>query len=270
MTCSGPVLRSAATVMFCLVLSGCLPTGDSQLNEEKEAHFLRGKSLATAMDYTDAIEEFEKSLEVNPHSASAHFELGWLYEEKANDFAAAIYHYQRYLAYRPNADNAEVVKQRVSNCKIELAKTFSVLGMGAAPGGQDYEKLMLENRDLKAQLAKWQAAYATVARAPIATNPVPAPPISSPVPTHAPADPTTTGDQSRPLASTSNSTRTSASGSRATSASLSNRTHVVSEHETMASIARRYGISLNALTAANPQVRPTHLRVGQTLNIPAP
>ena len=41
------------------------------------------------MDYKGAIESFSKALEVNPRSAKAHFELGWLYEEKDPDPAAA-------------------------------------------------------------------------------------------------------------------------------------------------------------------------------------
>ena len=53
------------------------------------------------MDYQGAIQAFEESLEANPHSAAAHFELGWLYDEKESDPAAAIYHYQQYLKLSP-------------------------------------------------------------------------------------------------------------------------------------------------------------------------
>jgi LysM repeat protein len=48
------------------------------------------------------------------------------------------------------------------------------------------------------------------------------------------------------------------------------RTHVVKPRETMAAIARQHSVSLAALESANPQVRPSHLLVGQTLKIPAP
>lgn len=46
-------------------------------------------------------------------------------------------------------------------------------------------------------------------------------------------------------------------------------THVVKEGDTFYSIARRYGLSTDALQAANPQVKPTALRPGQTLNLEA-
>jgi membrane-bound lytic murein transglycosylase D len=45
-------------------------------------------------------------------------------------------------------------------------------------------------------------------------------------------------------------------------------THVVSRGETMGAIARRYGVSMAAVQAANPGVHPRRLRVGQTLIIP--
>ena len=73
------------------------------------------------MDYQGAVEAFEESLEVNPHSAAAHFQLAMLYDEKESDPAAAIYHYQQYLKFDPNAENAEIVNQHIATCKQQLA-----------------------------------------------------------------------------------------------------------------------------------------------------
>jgi LysM repeat protein len=44
----------------------------------------------------------------------------------------------------------------------------------------------------------------------------------------------------------------------------------VQSGETPSSIARKYGIKLETLMAANPGLNPTRLRIGQTLNIPSP
>src|SRR5881227_1449162 len=109
---SAPQIRFAALGLACAFLSGCLPAGQSQMDEEKEPHFLAGKSRVNAMDYKGAIESFEKALEVNPKSASAHFELAWLSDQKDADPASAIYHYDHYLKLRPAAGNAETVKTR--------------------------------------------------------------------------------------------------------------------------------------------------------------
>ena len=85
-------LSCAAGILLALMAGGCFPSGDSPLDEQKEPHFITGKNLATQMDFQGAIDAFEKALEVNPHSASAHFELAWLYENKAQvpDYAAAL------------------------------------------------------------------------------------------------------------------------------------------------------------------------------------
>src|SRR5512140_2381398 len=93
--------RCAVLVAVPLLLTGC-PSGQGASDEEKEPHFLSGKNRVNAMDYARAAEAFEKALEINPRSAAAHFELGWIYERKeTEDPAAAIYHYERFLKLRP-------------------------------------------------------------------------------------------------------------------------------------------------------------------------
>ena len=97
-----PFVSCALAVLFGAALGVCAPD-QGQTDEEKEPHFVLGQSRVNAMDYQGAIDAFEESLETNPRSAAAHFELGWLYEEKASDPASAIYHYKRYLKLNPNA-----------------------------------------------------------------------------------------------------------------------------------------------------------------------
>ena len=128
------------------------------MDEEKEPHYVLGKSRVNAMDYAGAIEAFEESLEANPHSAQAHYQLAMLYENQESDPAAAIYHYQQYLKFDPKADNAEVIRQHIASCKQQLAA--DVLQLPSAPAAQQQlEKLTEENHRLHDQLAQWQAAY---------------------------------------------------------------------------------------------------------------
>src|SRR5215510_3682018 len=133
MTLSGRLFRGLLAILLCAGMSGCLDTARSQMEEEKESHYIAGKSCLNSMDYRGAIEEFEKALKINPDSASAHFQLGCLFEEKEPDPAAAIYHYQQFLKLRPHTDNAEWIQQRIANCKQDLAKTV-LLPM--TPGAQ--------------------------------------------------------------------------------------------------------------------------------------
>jgi LysM repeat protein len=58
-------------------------------------------------------------------------------------------------------------------------------------------------------------------------------------------------------------------GSSAAAAESSGQTHTVQPGETPAIIAKKYGVSVKALLAANGNVDARHLKVGQKLSIPA-
>jgi tetratricopeptide (TPR) repeat protein len=236
---------------------GCFPPTDSALDEAKEPYYVLGLRKLGSFDYKGAVEAFEKAVEANPRSASAHFQLGVLYEQKIaeeNSYAIAIYHYNKFLQLRPRSAHAEIVKQRIIACKQELAKPIAL-----APGAQsvlrDIERLKVENAQLRSQLEAW-VAYATnrAALAPPPVAPSPMPPGTS---TPAATNPPTT--VSSPLAP---------SPSVATNRPSAMRTHKVQANETPAAIARKYGISLRALMDANPGVDARRLKIGQVLNIP--
>lgn len=234
------------------------------MDEEKEPHYVLGKSRVNAMDYTGAIEAFEESLEANPHSAAAHYQLAILYDNpksdpsRVSDPAAAIYHYEQYLKYNPKADNADVVAGRISACKQQLAA--DVLQLPSTPAAQQQlEKLTEENRRLHDQLAQWQAYYAAQ-QAAAKTNPPAAQNNFAPQPQ---ATSLTPDDVTMPVAAAT-------PHKPAPEKIFKPRSHVVTRGETLASIARSHGISLAALEAANPAVNPRKLKAGQVLNLPAP
>ena len=256
------LLFSACVVWFGVVLSGCAPSGQSQSDEEKEPHYILGKSRVNAMDFQGAIEAFEQSLEANPHSATAHFELGWLYDEKTSEPAAAIYHYQQYLKLNPNADNADVIKQRIYRCKQQLAA--DVLPLPSAPAAQQQlERLSEQNRQLQDEVGKWRAYY-TSQLAAAKTNSTPTPVYRAPQPT---ANPT-------PVQPAQNISTTPAGANPGRPTNLKPaaavpRTHTVVAGETAVGITRKFGVKLGALQAANPGVNLGRIRAGQVLNLPS-
>ena len=264
MSCSRWACWCAVALLLACGLCGCLPGGDNPADEEREPHFLLGRKLASQMDYDGAVDAYEKALMVNPQSAAAHFELAWLYEGKENDPAAAIYHYERFLKLAPNSGKADVAQAHINNCKLELAKSASAIAPISASAQRDLEKLLQENRDLKAQLAQWQAYYAS--HPGTAPSNSPASPILS---NSIPAGPITATNHNATTSDTSLARSTDAPpNTHQTPASSVAKTHTVVNGETMAAIARKYGISVEAIRAANPQVEPRHMRVGETLNIP--
>jgi LysM repeat protein len=252
---------------FCLgvlvlasALTGCVPDAPGQVDEEKEAHFVAGKNRVNTLDYAGAIEEFEASLEVNAHSAAAHYQLAWLFDEKEPviDPATAIYHYQEYLRLTPKADNAEVIRQRIYSCKQRLAA--DVLPLPSAPATmKQIEDLTEKNHKLQEEVDKWRAYYASQPTPTVQTSPTP----DDVSPQTTPAVGTT---------STNISTNTSLGKiiTRPQPPKIPKlRTHVVAAGDTLASIARKYHVSLAALQTVNPGVSPKKIRVGQTLNVPA-
>jgi LysM repeat protein len=255
--CLPAVLVSAA-------LAGCAP-GQGQSDEEKEPHFVLGMNRVNAMDYSGAIDAFEESLEANPRSAVAHYQLGMLYENKVPDPAAAIYHYERYLKLNPDAGNAALIRQHIDACKQQLAA--GVLGLPSTSAAQQQlGKLAEQNRELQQQVNRlqetvrqWNAYYASqlAARSNAAPqNNAAAQQGASPLPDNitmqTPANPGPAPNRTAPLKS------------------ARPRTHIVAAHETAWGICRETGVKFSALQAANPGVNLSRLRVGQELNLPPP
>jgi len=244
-------------LILCLgaILCGCDP-GQSSLDDKKEPHYILGENHVNAMDYQGAVDAFGRSLEVNPHSAAAHFELACLFDEKISDPAAAIYHYQQYLKLDPKAENAEVVNARIATCKQQLAS--DVMAMPSAPAAQrELERLADQNRQLQDQidaLKKWNAYYADQLAA--KSNSTPAPNNFTPQQIQNPVQMALIVPAQNPV------------GNHPVNSAP--RTHAVAANETEAAIARKFGVRLSALQAANPGVNPAKLHVGQILNIPPP
>ena len=252
-----------------VALAGCSPAGQSQLDEEKEPHFVLGKSRVNAMDYEGAVEAFQESLEVNPRSASAHFQLAWLCDNKQNDPAAAIYHYRQFLKLNPKADNASVIQGRIETCKQQLAA--DVLQLPSAPAAQkQIEDLAEKNRQLQQQvdrlndaMKQWNSWYASQQAAAKTGSP---PPNNNLIPPQPVASQTPDDISAQTPGGTATSTAPKPAPPK--SAKLP-RTYTVAAGDTPASIARKYNVKLDSLLAANPGLEPKHLRVGQVLNLPA-
>jgi LysM repeat protein len=232
------------TALFLLVsgLMGCVQ-GDNHADEEKDPHFQRGRDLAGGQDFKGAAEEFEKALEINPRSAPAHFELGWLYDTKLNDYAAAIYHYEQHLRLQPDSPRAPLVRERIRGCQQELANAEFPLP-NSRNLQKDVDRLTTENTSLKQQIEDLKKQLAADADA-LAQNRV-----AAPVQRYAEVTPTA-GATRMPPSDTSRPHQ-----------------HIVKAHETISSIAAEYRMKPSAILAANPQTDPRRLRIGQSLNLP--
>ena len=246
-------------LLLCVALAGCRPGATGQGDEQKDPYYLAGKNRLQERNYQGAIAMFEKTLDVNPRSASAHFELGVLYEQQQGDYAAALYHYQKAVTLRGDMPSAELARQRIQECKRELAKTVTQ-PLSAQNMQRDLDNLRAENQILKQQLQEWKDYYpgrglAPSNLAPMAVNP----------PQPRSATPSNAVRSDPPPATPHIDQVPGVSAPPATS-----RVHTIAAGETPAMIARKYKIKLSALMSANPTVDATRLRPGRTLVIPPP
>ena len=256
-------IRFLFVLSLAVAWNGCAP---SDQDEEKEPHYVLGLSRVNAMDYQGAVEAFEESLEVNPHSGHAHFQLAMLYENQEADPAAAIYHYEQYLKFDPNAENADVIRQHIMSCKQQLAS--DVLPLPSAPQAQEQlEKLVEQNRQLQQQvdglqdsLKKWSDWYAnqTAKSNSPPQNEIPQQPAVTQI----------TPVQPQPLPQALVTQQVVVNPAHTEVPATHGHTHTVERGETAMAICRKYGIKLSEFEVANPGVSPARLRVGEVLNVP--
>lgn len=243
-------LRTWVGVLLMVGWCGCSRPAETTTDEQNNPHFRAGKEKLSVNDFKGALQCFERAVETNPRSALAHFELALLLEQQENDYAAALYHYQRALKLRPNAYPADNARQRIPGCKQELIKADS-LALINPTALRETERLREENATLRRQLEALQAQLAaTRSNAVAATRP------PSPTTPTAPRPPETA--QARPPTP------------GAPGPTPGRRSHTVRPNETASSIARTYNVRLEAFLAANPGLDARRMRIGQAVVIPGP
>jgi tetratricopeptide (TPR) repeat protein len=243
-------------LFLCAWLGACTPTAEGNREEQKNSFYLAGKERIQAMDYAGAVESFEKSLQENPRSVLAHFELGLVYEQHLGDYAAALYHYGKALKLRPAGYPAETIHQRIPACRQELLKADSLALVSHPSALREMEKLREENQELRRQIGELKSAQAGGR-----------PPAGASAAGSGNSGYTAASERSatnRPINSAT------ASGQPGADSAGTDRVryYTVRPGETLASISRSQNIRLEALLAANRGLDPKRLKVGQTIKLP--
>ncbi|HEY6227270.1 MAG TPA: LysM peptidoglycan-binding domain-containing protein [Verrucomicrobiae bacterium] len=274
--------------VFCCLLSGCLPVSDTPADDEKDPNYIEGRNHYNMMDWKGAVEAYERAVQANPRNAAAHFELGVLYQERLKDPVTAAFHYQKHLELRPNSPYREVIRPKLEACKMEIAKTVTFVVVNQ----EVHKDLARLTNELNVAKKEIDALHGQLAATPRVitqwmkftvtnyfTNYVQVASAQSFA-----QQPRTTNTQQRlpPTSTVSSNTthRTTLPPSgpvmradirppAAVSSTPKVRTYTVRPGETMAEVARKFGVSLPKLQAANPTIQPRQMKAGQTLNIPS-
>lgn len=284
--------RLGVVACLAVLLTGCYPP---ERSTAEESHPLIETAVARkSTSPREAAKLLDQALAENPRLARAHWELGLICLNNTSNYAAAVYHFQKVLELRPDWPHASTTRQLISNAKLELVKE----GVEAPtlPSVQrqmdrlvgELHRLTEQNTNLATRVQYLSGVTQQLAaenlnlhQRLLALNQT-APPTVSPLPSASPPSDSaslTTRQGFAPRAPRPGGSPSAASLSprsgvpttgpaRPLPASAA-RTYTVQRGETGFAIARRHGLSVRDLVAANPGLDPARLKAGQRLNLAA-
>lgn len=265
------IILVRGALLAALVAGGCDRLGGGPGAEEREAHYITGQNLAYQGQRDKAIASFEQAILVNPSNAAAHLALGDLYHDQGS-YIYAAYHYSRYqqLLDRRGQKPDLSAANRLQNCEMQLAIKYS--------RELSHQQNDAEIENLRRQIEEKNSLIARLQNEALQRPATPGTPDSTgaiaPLPGSTPRTPSPSPSASTPGTGTE-PVRTPQPNppterARPAPATATGKTHTVRAGETPYVIARRHGVSVKALLAANPGVSPTRMRVGTVLKIPTP
>ncbi len=142
--------------LFLLGLSGCAPNGIDVVSETDEKQYQLGLDYKVQGRMENALNAFLRVIDARRDAPESHLEVGYIYLRTMKDPVRAIYHFDRYLQFKPQSPQSAQVRQLVETAKKEFARQ---LPADPYDGELDRIDLMdlvktlkLENDDLKREL----------------------------------------------------------------------------------------------------------------------
>jgi tetratricopeptide (TPR) repeat protein len=264
-------LAAAAAVVAAGLLAGCdeRPWVTGKADPKEEANFRQAEAYHRLGQYTKAVEYFQRALDVNPRNADAHLGLGLIHSDptKIPEYGFAYYHLNRYVEMA-RATNDPIVVPLIQASGLKLAERYAN-AIGKIQTQGELEQLKRDRAELlttvsnlteRLNLANLRLGLPLVTNRFVAPRVYPA--ATAPVlPTNAPAP-------QRRLAMTNQFQSQQASTSSGPAKPAAAKSYKVQPRETLAAIARKNGVTVAQLQAANPGVDARKLKVGQELRIP--
>lgn len=88
--------------------------------DEAKVHYNMGNTYFNQGNYQKAFDEYNRSLELSPEDANAHYNLAFVSGDFLNDPVSALHHYKQYLFLNPGAEDAEMVRQKIVESEIAV------------------------------------------------------------------------------------------------------------------------------------------------------
>jgi LysM repeat protein len=281
-------LASLLAAVALLFVAGCGGGGNAAFTAETDDPYYReGQRLVRQGREAEALSAFLKVIEKRGEqgAAEAHLEAGLIYLSYVKNPIEAIHHFRKFLELQPNAKQAAGVRSLIDTATREFARTIPAHPLESQVIGLDQtdlvRQLQKENDELRAELTAQRTASTTqflrssratidgdTGRPPAVVPEAGAMIMPAPLPARgAAAEPTITP---APSSATVFSPPSSA-GKGNRPAPAAGRRHTVTVGDTLYNIAKRYGVKMEDIVAANREVLPTissPLRRGTELKIP--
>jgi tetratricopeptide (TPR) repeat protein len=176
-------------VAAALALAACdQPSETTAISDDRNPWLKKAEIEMQRRNHAGAAEFYEKALQLNSSSMPMHWAAAMLYEQHLKDYPSAIYHYQRFVALKP-----EPARIKMANEFIDRAKYSLAAGLAHTPveGASEFQQVQQQNKTLQEQVEQLRQSL-RVAEMRLAN-------LTQP-PAMPPSEPTEAGGPSRPAA----------------------------------------------------------------------
>lgn len=98
---------------------------DSNLKmDAAKAHYNMGNIYFEKGEFEIAVREYYQAVTLMPDDPDAHFNLAFVSSEFLNDQTTALKHYQMYLYLKPDAEDVDLVNEKIINAKLTLGSVI--------------------------------------------------------------------------------------------------------------------------------------------------
>ncbi len=118
-----PLFRTFLLLGLLLHLfAGCAPSGVEVLNETDEKQYQLAQDYKTQGRMEEALSAFLRVIDARRDAPESHLEAGYIYLHELKDPIRAIYHFDRYLQFKPQSPQAGQVRQLIETAQKEFAR----------------------------------------------------------------------------------------------------------------------------------------------------
>jgi LysM repeat protein len=152
------MFRSLTSLLIIALLSGC---GNSDKNpdarDEKNPSIRKALSQIEARQFGEALTTLETALEKKPDLARAHLEAAHICRSAPDsiDYPRAIYHYEQYLAKRPDTQKAPLIQKWIKQAQLNFAS--EILQSNPTDFMAEVNRLKRENASLRRLVEQYTA-----------------------------------------------------------------------------------------------------------------